>query len=161
MIASASEEQAQVAREVDRNLVNIRDLSMQSSAGGQPDQCGQSGVVAPGGGLEYIGGAFLDLILARSSGKKATLGGGLFAANKRLDLLTSPALEYQCCVGATEAEAVAHHGIELGVLNGAALNRQVTISGSTSSTLTEPAMKIAFHHQHAVDRFLHAGGAQR
>ncbi len=33
VIASASEEQAQVAREVDRNLVNIRDLSLQSSAG--------------------------------------------------------------------------------------------------------------------------------
>lgn len=33
VIASASEEQAQVAREVDRSLVNIRDLSLQSSAG--------------------------------------------------------------------------------------------------------------------------------
>lgn len=33
VIASASEEQAQVAREVDKNLVNIRDLSMQTSAG--------------------------------------------------------------------------------------------------------------------------------
>nr|HAB01482.1 methyl-accepting chemotaxis protein [Pseudomonas sp.] len=33
VIASASKEQAQVAREVDRNLVNIRDLSMQTSAG--------------------------------------------------------------------------------------------------------------------------------
>lgn len=33
VIASASEQQAQVAREVDRNLVNIRDLSVQSSAG--------------------------------------------------------------------------------------------------------------------------------
>ena len=33
VIASASEEQAQVAREVDRNLVNIRDLSMQSATG--------------------------------------------------------------------------------------------------------------------------------
>ncbi|HCN47055.1 MAG TPA: methyl-accepting chemotaxis protein, partial [Pseudomonas sp.] len=33
VIASAAEEQAQVAREVDRNLVNIRDLSMQTSAG--------------------------------------------------------------------------------------------------------------------------------
>ena len=33
VIASASEEQAQVAREVDRNLVNIRDLSVQSAAG--------------------------------------------------------------------------------------------------------------------------------
>jgi methyl-accepting chemotaxis protein len=32
VIASASEEQAQVAREVDRNLTNIRDLSIQSSA---------------------------------------------------------------------------------------------------------------------------------
>jgi methyl-accepting chemotaxis protein len=33
VIASASEQQAQVSREVDRNLVNIRDLSMQSAAG--------------------------------------------------------------------------------------------------------------------------------
>lgn len=33
VIASASEEQAQVSREVDRNLVNIRDLASQSSAG--------------------------------------------------------------------------------------------------------------------------------
>jgi methyl-accepting chemotaxis protein len=32
VIASASEEQAQVAREVDRNLVNIRDLSLQTSS---------------------------------------------------------------------------------------------------------------------------------
>jgi len=33
VIASAAEEQAQVAREVDRNIVNIRDLSMQSTTG--------------------------------------------------------------------------------------------------------------------------------
>lgn len=33
IIASASEEQAQVAREVDRNLTNIRDLSAQTAAG--------------------------------------------------------------------------------------------------------------------------------
>ncbi|KTC22004.1 hypothetical protein AO391_13250 [Pseudomonas marginalis ICMP 9505] len=33
VIASASQEQAHVAREVDRNLVNIRDLSIQSSQG--------------------------------------------------------------------------------------------------------------------------------
>lgn len=32
VIASASEEQAQVAREVDRNLVNIRDLAVQTTA---------------------------------------------------------------------------------------------------------------------------------
>lgn len=35
VIASASEEQAAVAREVDRNLVNIRDLSTQSAAGAE------------------------------------------------------------------------------------------------------------------------------
>jgi methyl-accepting chemotaxis protein len=35
VIASAAEQQAQVAREVDRNIVNIRDLSMQSSSGAQ------------------------------------------------------------------------------------------------------------------------------
>ncbi len=34
-IATASEEQAHVAREVDRNLVSIRDLSVQSAAGAQ------------------------------------------------------------------------------------------------------------------------------
>jgi methyl-accepting chemotaxis protein len=33
VIASASEEQANVAREVDRNLVNIQDLSTQTAAG--------------------------------------------------------------------------------------------------------------------------------
>ena len=33
VIASATEEQAQVAREVDRNLVNINDLSVQSATG--------------------------------------------------------------------------------------------------------------------------------
>ena len=35
VIASAAEEQAQVAREVDRNLTNIRDLSVQSASGSQ------------------------------------------------------------------------------------------------------------------------------
>ncbi|MFJ2545232.1 methyl-accepting chemotaxis protein [Pseudomonas sp. NPDC087612] len=35
VIASAAEEQAQVAREVDRNLLNIRDLSTRSAAGAQ------------------------------------------------------------------------------------------------------------------------------
>ncbi|WP_425298844.1 methyl-accepting chemotaxis protein [Pseudomonas duriflava] len=38
LIASASEEQAQVAREVDRNLVSIRDLSVQTATGAQQTQ---------------------------------------------------------------------------------------------------------------------------
>lgn len=35
VIASAAEKQAQVAREVDRNLVRIRDLSVQAAAGAE------------------------------------------------------------------------------------------------------------------------------
>nr|WP_225774512.1 methyl-accepting chemotaxis protein [Pseudomonas sp. Marseille-Q5115] len=43
VIASASEEQASVAREIDRNLVNIRDLSVQTSEGAaQIDAASQS-----------------------------------------------------------------------------------------------------------------------
>ena len=39
VIASAAEEQAQVAREVDRNLANIRDLSTKSAAGAEQTSC--------------------------------------------------------------------------------------------------------------------------
>ncbi len=44
VIASASEEQAQVAREVDRNLTNIRDLSLQSSAGADQTSAASQGL---------------------------------------------------------------------------------------------------------------------
>lgn len=42
VIASASEEQAAVAREVDRSLVNIRDLAVQSATGAQQTKAATS-----------------------------------------------------------------------------------------------------------------------
>ncbi|PPA02055.1 methyl-accepting chemotaxis protein [Pseudomonas sp. MWU12-2312b] len=44
VIASASEEQAQVSREVDRNLVNIRDLATQSAAGADQTSAASHGL---------------------------------------------------------------------------------------------------------------------
>ena len=62
--------------------------------------------------------------MAQATIKKAIPRDGLFyAANTGCGLFACPAFEYQSGVGATEAEAVAHHGVELGVLNGAALDR--------------------------------------
>ncbi|MFO5802120.1 hypothetical protein ACLBSQ_33710, partial [Klebsiella pneumoniae] len=45
VIASASEQQAQVAREVDRNLVNIRDVAVQTTQGAEQTR-GASHVLA-------------------------------------------------------------------------------------------------------------------
>ena len=49
LIATASEEQANVAREVDRNLINIQDLSPQTSAGANPTtaSCQEQSLPAP------------------------------------------------------------------------------------------------------------------
>src|SRR3990167_1406444 len=99
--------------------------------------------------------------LAQATIKKAIPRDGLFyAANIGLGLFACPALEYQSGVGATEAEAVAHHGVELGVLNGAALDRQVGDFRVDFVDVDRTGDEVAFHHQHAVDRFLYAGGAQ-
>jgi methyl-accepting chemotaxis protein len=61
VIASASEQQAQVAREVDRNLTTIRDLAHQSSAGAEQTSAASQRAVAAGGGLEHPGTAVFGL----------------------------------------------------------------------------------------------------
>jgi len=58
VIASASEEQAQVAREVDRNLVNIRDLSLQSSAGASQTSAASQELARLAVGLNGLVGGF-------------------------------------------------------------------------------------------------------
>ncbi|AGA87002.1 methyl-accepting chemotaxis protein McpS [Pseudomonas sp. SCT] len=58
VIASASEEQAQVAREVDRNLVNIRDLSLQSSAGASQSSAASQELARLAVGLNGLVGGF-------------------------------------------------------------------------------------------------------
>src|SRR3990167_2685551 len=75
-------------------------------------------------------------------------------------LLAGPALEYQGGVGAAEAETVAHHGVDLGILDGAALDRQIGDFRVDFVDVDRAGNEVAFHHQHAIDRFLHAGGAQ-
>jgi methyl-accepting chemotaxis protein len=61
VIASASEEQAQVSREVDRNLVNIRDLATQSSAGANQTSAATHELSRLAVDLNAHGGAFCDL----------------------------------------------------------------------------------------------------
>src|SRR3989344_500799 len=99
--------------------------------------------------------------MAQATIKKAIRRDGLFyAANIGLGLFACPALEYQSGVGATEAEDFAHHGVELGVLNGAALDPQVGDFRVDFVDVDRAGDEVAFHHQHAVDRFLYAGRAQ-
>ena len=58
VIASASEQQAQVAREVDRNLVNIRDLAMQTSAGANQTSAAAQNLSKLATGLNGLIGRF-------------------------------------------------------------------------------------------------------
>ena len=58
VIASAAEQQAQVAREVDRNLVNIRDLSVQSATGAQQTSAASHELSRLAAGLHQLVGRF-------------------------------------------------------------------------------------------------------
>jgi methyl-accepting chemotaxis protein len=58
VVASASEEQAQVSREVDRNLINIRDLSMQTSAGANQTTAASQELAQLAVGLRALVGRF-------------------------------------------------------------------------------------------------------
>src|SRR5690606_15453021 len=71
-----------------------------------------------------------------------------------------PALEHQGGVGAAEAEAVAHHCVEFGVFHGGELDRHVGHFRVEFVDIGRAGDEVAFHHQHAVDRFLHAGSAE-
>ena len=54
VIASAAEEQAQVAREVDRNIVNFRDLSMQSTQGANQSSASSNELSRLAGDLNQV-----------------------------------------------------------------------------------------------------------
>ena len=58
VIASAAEQQAQVAREVDRNLVNIRDLSVQSATGARQTSAASHELSRLAAGLHQLVGRF-------------------------------------------------------------------------------------------------------
>ena len=58
VIASAAEEQAQVAREVDRNLVNINDLSVQSATGAHQTSAASAELSRLAGDLNNLVGRF-------------------------------------------------------------------------------------------------------
>ncbi|TDF86182.1 methyl-accepting chemotaxis protein [Pseudomonas sp. H9] len=58
VIASAAEEQAQVAREVDRNLLNIRELSTRSAEGAQQTRSASQGLSALAEELTALVGRF-------------------------------------------------------------------------------------------------------
>ncbi|WP_426153047.1 methyl-accepting chemotaxis protein [Pseudomonas sp. DC3000-4b1] len=58
VIASAAEEQAQVAREVDRNLVRIRDLSIRTSAGAEQTHAASQELSRLAAGLSDLAGRF-------------------------------------------------------------------------------------------------------
>jgi methyl-accepting chemotaxis protein len=58
VIASAAEEQAQVAREVDRNLLNIRELSNQSATGAQQTRAASQALSGLVGEMTALVGRF-------------------------------------------------------------------------------------------------------
>jgi methyl-accepting chemotaxis protein len=135
VIASASEQQAQVAREVDRNLTTIRDLAHQSSAGAEQT----SAASQPLSRLAVDLPTLVERFSVEGHKQNAPTSRGVVQQIKRS--LAFPALEHQGGVGAAEAEAVAHHGVSLASSVLRRIGRSAT-SGSSSSMLAEPAMKL-------------------
>src|SRR5450830_1093844 len=92
--------------------------------------------------------------------KKPRTSRGVFYLAIKPGLLALPALQDQGGVGAAEAEAVAHHVVQLNVFAGLGQYRHVSDFRVQLFDVGGTGNELAFHHQQAVDRFVNAGGAQ-
>src|SRR6185369_10573659 len=72
-------------------------------------------------------------------------------------LLSVVALEDERGVGAAEAEGVGKGNVDLGIVDALANDRNAVELSDMRAFADEPGL----HHQQRVDRFLHAGCAQR